>query len=495
MTARRVLPAVLLLLVQCGTSALHQLNNLKPGDALTGKVVAQSGKKLFFDVPVTRIGSGGKERAVRAYASLPPSHGLMSPRSVGTTLEVYVRRVQPESARLEVYLRKALDAPAEGLQIRRQRRATAMSDHTDWLRLEDLAVGDALDAIVSSVRSFGAFVQCQVTRAGRGGARIPIDMALLPMDQLPDDHFLSVGQKLSVRVLRPHPGAGKLLVTAKRLDAVGIRDVLEERTRARKRAGRRPSLAALAAHPGSTREGFVLQITDFGAVVNVGARKPGLIHISQFDPRGPGKGEFVSHPSDAVQIGDKVLVKVLPRSNEHRLALRLMKVFPRNGDESRAQAALLRRGEALMPTFARAEDGMSTAEGAVSSQRQTAEVSVLASEEEIDAAWAMRDDDEDSDGDDDPFAWAAAAGAESRTATGEEEDGDDPFAWAAAAGASDAAVERDAEAATDDPFAWAAASADREDAKEQEEENGAKGDADFGDDEDYFYDKYDIDTY
>ena len=43
-------------------------------------------------------------------------------------------------------------------------------------------------------------------------------------------------------------------------------------------------------------------------------------------------------------------------------------------------------------------------------------------------------------------------------------------------------------------FAWAAASADREDAEEQEEENGAKEDVDFGDDEDYFYDKYDIDT-
>ena len=142
-----------------------------------------------------------------------------------------------------------------------------------------------------------------------------------------------------------------------------------------------------------------------------------------------------------------------------------------------------------------AEDGTRTAEGAVSSQRQTVEVSVLAAEEEMNAAWAMRDNDEDSDGDEDPFAWAAAAGAESKDCHRRGGGGRRPFCMGGGAGASDVAVERDAEAATDDPFAWAAASADREDAEEQEEENGAKEDVDFGDDEDYFYDKYDIDTY
>ena len=58
----------------------------------------------------------------------------------------------------------------------------------------------------------------------------------------------------------------------------------------------------------------------------MGARRPGLIHISQLDPRGPaGGGAFVSDPNDVCGVGDRVVVKVLPRSNANRLSLRLLK--------------------------------------------------------------------------------------------------------------------------------------------------------------------------
>ena len=82
-----------------------------------------------------------------------------------------------------------------------------------------------------------------------------------------------------------------------------------ERAAARKRLSRRPSLASLARKVGEKREGTITRVEEYGAVVNVGARRPGLIHISQLggDTDGPKGNDFVSDPNDIVQVGDRVV--------------------------------------------------------------------------------------------------------------------------------------------------------------------------------------------
>ena len=73
---------------------------------------------------------------------------------------------------------------------------------------------------------------------------------------------------------------------------------------------------------GATLEGTVQRITDFGAFVDLGGID-GLVHISQLSY------EHVSKPSDVVQEGQKVTVKVLSvdRDNE-RISLSIKETLP-----------------------------------------------------------------------------------------------------------------------------------------------------------------------
>ncbi|MDE6802951.1 MAG: helix-hairpin-helix domain-containing protein, partial [Muribaculaceae bacterium] len=51
--------------------------------------------------------------------------------------------------------------------------------------------------------------------------------------------------------------------------------------------------------------GVVNNITAFGAFVDIGIHQSGLVHVSELSDR------FVSHPSEAVKLGQQILVKVI----------------------------------------------------------------------------------------------------------------------------------------------------------------------------------------
>jgi uncharacterized protein len=53
-------------------------------------------------------------------------------------------------------------------------------------------------------------------------------------------------------------------------------------------------------------EGTVRNVVDFGAFVDLGVYHDGLIHISKMN-----HGQFVNHPTDILNVGDKVKVKIL----------------------------------------------------------------------------------------------------------------------------------------------------------------------------------------
>jgi len=52
-------------------------------------------------------------------------------------------------------------------------------------------------------------------------------------------------------------------------------------------------------------KGIVTNVTAFGAFVDIGVHQDGLVHISQLCDR------FISDPSEAVQAGDRITVRVL----------------------------------------------------------------------------------------------------------------------------------------------------------------------------------------
>lgn len=57
--------------------------------------------------------------------------------------------------------------------------------------------------------------------------------------------------------------------------------------------------------PGMTLQGTVQNVVDFGAFVDIGVKKAGLVHISQLSD------SYVKHPTDCVQVGDIVSVRIL----------------------------------------------------------------------------------------------------------------------------------------------------------------------------------------
>lgn len=69
-------------------------------------------------------------------------------------------------------------------------------------------------------------------------------------------------------------------------------------------------------HPGMTLEGTVRNVVDFGAFVDIGVHQDGLVHRSELSER------FISHPLEAVSVGDIVKVRVLAVDKErNRISL------------------------------------------------------------------------------------------------------------------------------------------------------------------------------
>lgn len=483
-TSVRASLAAIVLLTAGPEQQYRLLADLSPGDKLTGRIKAHHNRKLYLSVPVERAVSSGKMRPVDAYVTLPTTHELMArPKAaMGKTLDCYVVKAQPNAARLSVDLRPP------GLRVPRRRRKSARElASPDWaLRLEDLTPGMPISGVVSNVCSFGVFVHVNVSRGASGGVRKPVDACLLPADQMLDGQVSSLvaGQELEgLAVLKASRAQGRLLLTARPAEVAEMTRQANERAAARKRLSRRPSLASLARKVGEKREGTITRVEEYGAVVNVGARRPGLIHISQLggDTDGPKGNDFVSDPNDIVQVGDRVVVSVLPRSNEKRLSLRLVKVFPRNDAEAREQQSTLRGGETLRPQYTRADDALQETIAGF------AAVDAAASEE---AAWAQYEAAQQAaseEDEDDPFAWAAA---DAPSPPAKEDDVEDPFAWAAADAPS-----APAKPVEEDPFAWAAAAQEEEADVEEPAATEATEAGGDGFDDDYFNDKYEEDFY
>lgn len=75
--------------------------------------------------------------------------------------------------------------------------------------------------------------------------------------------------------------------------------------------------------PGMQLQGTVRNVTDFGAFVDIGVHRDGLVHISQFG------GRRINHPSEAVRVSDVVTVYVLEvDAKKNRISLTMRKPVP-----------------------------------------------------------------------------------------------------------------------------------------------------------------------
>lgn len=152
-------------------------------------------------------------------------------------------------------------------------------------RIEDVQRKTKLTGTVTRTELYGAFIDIGVG----------VD-AVIHISQLGDKRVnrvsdaLKVGDEVEVWVDRVDPETNQIIVTMNEPLAVEWDDLQE----------------------GQVYTGKVVRLENFGAFVDIGAEKEGLVHVSELGH------DYIKHPSQAVNVGDEVQVKVLGASKRKR---------------------------------------------------------------------------------------------------------------------------------------------------------------------------------
>ncbi len=135
-----------------------------------------------------------------------------------------------------------------------------------------------LKGVVKKIELYGALVDVGVGRLG-----------LLHISQLTDGHVKNVtdvlheGQEITVWVQDVDRTKGRIGLTMLQPAAVDWNEVTV----------------------GSIHTGTVVRVEKFGAFIDIGAERPGLVHVSEL------ANGYVGDPSDVVKQGDQIEVKVI----------------------------------------------------------------------------------------------------------------------------------------------------------------------------------------
>lgn len=261
-------------------------NRLENGTAHRGQVVDVHADDVFFAL-------GGKNQGVASLRT------FVEPPNAGDMIDVIVTGYSAED---NLYL---LSIPGGSL----------VAGSGSWT---DIAEGSLVEARVTGSNTGG--LECEV---GRMKAFIPISqVALFRIENGAD----FVGQKLVCVVTESNERRGNLVLSR--------RGVLERE----KEEAKKSLMAELEV--GQMREGTIRKLHDFGAFVDMGG-VDGLIHISQL------AWDRVKHPSEVVQEGQKVRVRI-ERIDEETgkisLSLKNPEEHPWTNIEQRFPAGMTVRG-------------------------------------------------------------------------------------------------------------------------------------------------------
>jgi transcriptional accessory protein Tex/SPT6 len=273
----------------------RRVKDLEPGMELEGRVTSIALYGIFVDIGVGRDGL--------VHISEMSDTRIDSPSDVvqiGDTVKVRVKSVEPDGRRISLTMRSK-----ERAKEPRGRKKPEL----DRERLANLRVGDNVEGTVTGIAPFGVFVDIGV---GKDGLVHVSELAEGRIEK-PED-AVQVGQTYTFKVLE--------------VDAEGTRISLSLR-----RAQRGQRMAQL--EKGQIVEGTVSGLAPFGAFVDIGVGRDGLVHISELSDQRVAKVE------DVVKVGDKVTVRVLEvDSNSKRISLSMrLEDRPRETPAPRGEAA------------------------------------------------------------------------------------------------------------------------------------------------------------
>ncbi|RIK81277.1 MAG: hypothetical protein DCC67_08325 [Planctomycetota bacterium] len=247
---------------------------LAPETRVKGRVVSLHEEDVFFDL------GGGRNQGVAQIKQFE------KPPEVGEQFDMVVVRYDGEQGIYE------LSRPAAAVSV------------GNW---DEVSEGQVVEVTVTGHNKGG--LECQV--AGIRGF-IPMGQISVARVEHPEEY---VGQRLACVITEANRSRKNLILSHR---------ALLERQR---KENREKLLAELA--PGQIREGTVRSLQDFGAFVDLGG-VDGLIHVSQMS------WERINHPSEVLQVGQKVNVKIEKINSETgKIGLS----YQDRGDNPWAQAA------------------------------------------------------------------------------------------------------------------------------------------------------------
>jgi small subunit ribosomal protein S1 len=151
--------------------------------------------------------------------------------------------------------------------------------------MDELRPGQKLNGTVKRVELYGAFVDVGVGRD-----------ALLHISQLGKPNVRNVedivkaGDQVEVYVLRIDKDTGRIALSLEKPPAMTWDDLKE----------------------GMVITGKVVRVENFGAFVDIGAERPGMVHVSELS------NGYVNSPSDVVKVGDEVEARIIKINRKKR---------------------------------------------------------------------------------------------------------------------------------------------------------------------------------
>lgn len=253
------------------------------GDIRQGEVVEHLKNAILVDI-------GAKSEGIISGSELDTlSDDELEELAVGNEVAVFI--VNPEDEEGNVILSYAKAA-----------------EEQDWQLVQDLTEsGDTYEA--------------QVIGHNKGGLLLDVGRlrGFMPISQLGPSRTFNRDRSTATQ-LQKLVGQ-KMLAKVIEVDRSRNRLILSERAATReKRAAQREQLLT-ELEQGEVRSGRVVNLTDFGAFVDIGGLE-GLVHISELS------WKRISNPGDVLQIGDQIDVYVLDVDHEReRVALSLKRLL------------------------------------------------------------------------------------------------------------------------------------------------------------------------
>jgi ribosomal protein S1 len=270
------------------TSRPRRLKDLEVGMELDGRVTSVALYGIFVDIGLGRDGL--------VHISEMSDKRIDSPSdmvNIGDGVKVFVKKVDLEDRRISLTMRQPREEPEKAPRGRFRR------NEPDRDALAQLQVGDVVNGTITGLAPFGAFVDIGVGKDG-----------LVHISELAENRVhkpeeaVQVGSQRTFKVLEVDPEGNRISLSLRRAQRIERMQQLS---------------------PGDIVEGKVSGLAPFGAFVDIGVGRDGLVHISQLSHDRVGKVE------DVVKIGDPITARVLEVDTQGKrisLTLRLEEPEP-----------------------------------------------------------------------------------------------------------------------------------------------------------------------